>query len=96
MTSDPPEIRAAQARLDEAVRDFVEVCKQSGDPLLNEQALFTGYAMVVEGMHYNEDGNGITSLGEVYDGGEMRMSSAVGLFTLALDRLRGIGSVEDG
>lgn len=93
--NDNSEIKRAQEKLDAAVREFVETCKKHGDPMLNEEALFVGYIMTIEGTHWDENGHGKTSLGHVFDGGDMPIARAIGLAQLQLDRLRGVGDPDD-
>jgi hypothetical protein len=95
VSGDPPEVKAAQDKLDEAMRELVRVCAEHGVPLIGDGAMIVGYAAVVEGMKYDEDGHTMTSLGHVYDGGEMRLPTAIGLLSLGLDALRGLGSFDD-
>lgn len=93
--SDPPEVTAAQEALDIAMREMVRVCAEHGQPLIGDGAMFVGYAVIIEGLTYNDEGHTMTSLGHVYDGGEMRLPSAVGLLQLGLDSLRGVGNPSD-
>lgn len=90
------EMKAAQDKIDSAVREFVQACKECGEAILSESALLSGYILILEGIHYDEEGGSKTSLGVAYDGGDMRLSAAVGLCQLTQDMLRGIGSPEDG
>lgn len=93
--TDSPEVKAAQAKLDQAVRDYVNEMRQAGDAIINEEAVMSGYIMLIEGQHWDEEGVSRTSMGRVFDGGDMPISRAVGLLVLASDALRGIGDPDD-
>lgn len=88
---DNPEVKAAQKALDEAVREMVRVCADAGQHIIggeSMEAFLSGYVMILDGTSYNEDGSIVTSIGHIYDGGEMPLPQAVGLMTLGLWTLR--------
>lgn len=85
--TDPPEVKAAQEALDRAVREMVRVCAEQGDHLIGDEttpAHVAGYILIVDGVSYSEEGNTVTSIGHVYDGGEMPLPQAVGLLKLGM------------
>jgi hypothetical protein len=82
-----PEIKAAQEALDNAVRELIRVCANHGEPLIGDdtkEAFLSGYVMVLDGTSYNEEGDTVTSIGHVYDGGQMPLPQAVGLMKLGM------------
>lgn len=89
------EAKAAQEKIDQAVREYINEMKAAGDPIINERALISGYALLIEGQHWADDGESRTSMGRVFDGGDMPITRAVGILLLALDALRGIGQPDD-
>lgn len=89
--TEPPGIKAAQKALDEAVREMIRVCADAGQHLIGDEhaeAFLSGYVMILDGTAYNADGSIVTSIGHIYDGGEMPLPQAVGLMTLGLWTLR--------
>lgn len=83
-----PEIKKAQEAVDMAVREMARICAEHGEPLIGDEetlAMVAGYLIVVDGVAYHpETGNPITSIGHIYDGGNMMLPQAVGLMKLGM------------
>lgn len=89
------DMKAAQAKLDAAIEEFIKVSRESDEPMINEQAVLSSYVLTVEGQHWDDEGRSRTSCGTVYYGGDMPMARAIGLTLMTLDHLRGIGSFDE-
>lgn len=89
------DIKAAQAKLDAAVEEFIRDSREADAPMINSSAVLSSYILTVEGQHWDDDGHSRTSCGTAYYGGDMPLARAIGLALMTLDNLRGIGSFDD-
>lgn len=88
-------MKEAQDKLDAAIQAFIEATRDSDEPMINEQAVLSGYVLTVEGQHWDDEGRSRTSCGTAYMGGDMPIARAIGLTVMTLDNLRGIGSFDE-
>ena len=87
--SESPEVKAAQENLDEAVQRMHRALGSDGG------SLFVDYVLIIEGSKLDEEGHGITVVDTVFRGGEMRLTTALGLMDLGYDRVKDGSEKED-
>ncbi|MDG4832427.1 hypothetical protein O7627_24410 [Solwaraspora sp. WMMD1047] len=77
-----PEQRAADDALTAAIQQTLDAYAGSGPWLLTE------YVVVTAQQGYDEDGDGITAVGQLYRDGDVPLHRALGLLDHAVTRMR--------
>lgn len=87
-------IESAQKALDAAMENLVEEYKLAGRSFFPAEAKYQGYAAVAYSVEFDEHGHSMTSTASVYNGGDMLIHSAIGLFQMHVQDL--LGNMEGG
>jgi hypothetical protein len=77
--------KEARAALNQAVEDYIDAAGW------RQGWVITGWALAVDQLQYDDDGAVNSAFVAAYRDGFMPASQAIGLFTLALDSVRGVG-----
>lgn len=76
-----PEQKAADTALEEAVQQVV----RAYPTVLQPGSTVVEYLVAIEGIRYDEDGNSLTDVGVAFRDGHCRLTTALGLLTVAHD-----------
>jgi hypothetical protein len=87
-------IESAQKALDAAMENLVEEYKLADKPFFPDDSKYQGFAAVAYAVSFDEDGHSMTSTASVYNGGDMLIHSAIGLYQMHVQDL--LGSMEGG
>ena len=72
------------------MEDLVEEHRKAGKPLFPPECGYQGYAAVVYGLEFDDEGHSLMSTASVYNGGDMLVSNAIGLYYMHLQDLSGL------
>lgn len=84
-----PEVRAATEKLEEAIKGMYHACATQPGSLLID------WIVVMEGMAYDDEGDRFTVMDMAFPNGQCRTTSAIGMLTLAHDKIVESPEVEE-